>query len=107
MESVNEQSQSILTVNFRDEDYEPVTPSTFKYRIIDVASDTEIKATTTITPLSSSYDITMTANENRIIDATQPFEQRRVTVQWYSGATLIGTGDYVYKVLNLYMVPLT
>jgi len=107
MEAVNEKSQAKLTLTFKDETGALVTPSTFKYQIDDVVSATVIKATIEISPGGSTYTITIPSDENRILNSNNSEEERRVTVQWYSGSVLIGTADYCYKVLNLNKVPLS
>jgi len=102
---VNENSSATLTLTFRNEKGVAVTPTTIKYRIDDLSSGANITPVTSVTPSSSVYDVSIFSNENRIIAPARPYEQRRVTVQWYSGTTLVGTADYVYRVINLNKVP--
>ena len=104
-DTINENSRAILTLTFKDEAGVAVIPTTFKYRIDDVPSGTEMVSIQTITPSTSIYDLTIVSATNRILNSSKPYEQRRVTVQWYVGATLVGTADYTYKVLNLNRVP--
>ncbi len=100
MKIVNEKSSAILTLTFEDESENAVTPDSGIYRIDDIDSGTEIKGDTAFTPSSSTHDITLTATENAIIDSTQPYETKLVTVTFVYG-TKQGTGEYQYKVRNL------
>lgn len=106
MSNVNERCQSTLTCTFRDKNGVLATPTTLKYRIDDILSGTVIKPNTTVTPSTSSYDITITATENRIIETSRISEERKVSCEWYSGTTLIGSADYLYRVINKHKIPL-
>lgn len=97
MDVVNERTRYVLPLTFRDEDGTPVTPVGVTVRIDDVASGTAIRAATAINPVSSTHDLEITAEENRIINAANRIELRRVTVHIQGEAT----GEYLYHVKNL------
>lgn len=100
-----ERSTVIVTVNFIDEDDNPVTPTAATYRIDDKASRTTILAATAIGGLSTSVDLEITPEQNAIIRSRLPFEIRTVTVEWdYDSGTKHGTAQYEYKLINLYGV---
>lgn len=101
MEIVNERSTSIVTLTFRDETGAQVTPSAGTYRIDDAASGTEIRAATPFTPSGSTHDITITDEENRILDVNRNIEERIVTVSFTYGVGKKGSGEYRYGVKNL------
>ena len=102
---VTEGSTSWLTLSFFDEDGNPATPPSARYRIDDVSSWTEIKATTTFIPTEVTYTIKSTPSENRIIDDSRMNEQRLVTVEWTDGVNE-RTDYYEYYVINLSKIPL-
>jgi expansin (peptidoglycan-binding protein) len=101
MQTVNENSTAILTVTFTDENGDAAIPSGGQYTIYDVLSGITIKAWTDFTPSSATHDIEITDEENSIIDDTQLYETRRVTVKWKYGAGKSGTGEFIYRVKNL------
>jgi hypothetical protein len=104
---VNERCQCKLTLTFYDENNVLLIPTTLSYNIKDVYSDTTVKTVTTVSPPSSSYAITITSADNRILDNTLTVEKRKVTCQWYSGTTLVGTEDYEYDLINKFYVLLS
>jgi hypothetical protein len=104
---VNERCQCKLTLTFYDENNVLLIPTTLSYNIKDVYSDTTVKTVTTVSPSSSSYAITITSADNRILDNTLTVEKRKVTCQWYSGTTLVGTEDYEYDLINKFYVLLS
>jgi hypothetical protein len=93
---VREKNTSVLTCTFKDETGAPVTPTAATYQIDD-ESGTSIKAETAFTP----PDITITANENRILSSPKPSERRIVTVKWTYGTDKNGADEYEYLVKNL------
>jgi len=97
MDTVNELSRSVVPITFLNPDGQPVTPASATVRIDDLRSGTVVRAVTAITPTASTYELEITAEENRIIDSTSSSERRRVTVT-VPGET---TAEYVYQVKNL------
>ena len=104
---VNERCQCKLKLTFYDENNVLLIPTTLSYNIKDMYSDTTIKTVTTVSPSTSSYTITITSAENAILDNTLMVEKRKVTAQWYSGTTLVGTADYEYDLVNKFYVLLS
>ena len=97
---VNEGSTAYLEISFYDKDNNAATPSTVTYRIDDLNSGAEIRADTSVSP-ASSVEITLTPDDNKILDTTSAYEKRLVTIK-----TTFGTDDgmneeYTYLVKNL------
>jgi hypothetical protein len=104
LDEFNERATTFITVTFSDEDGTLVTPDAATYRIDDEASRTNIQAATSIGSLSTSVDLEITSEQNAILRPRKPFEIRTVTVEFDYGAGKHGTGQYRYKLLNLYGV---
>lgn len=104
LDSFNERATVTVTVAFTDEDGDPVTPDAATYRIDDKASRTAILGATAIGSLSPSVDIDITGEQNAILRPRKPFEIRTMTVEFDYGSGKHGTGEYNYKLLNLYGV---
>jgi hypothetical protein len=97
---VNEGSTAWLTVQFYDRAGAPEIPASVTYRIWDVASSIEIVPSTSLTP-GSSVEITLTSDDNRILDDTLYREARKVIVTaGFAGSETLNQ-DYVYHVRNI------
>ncbi len=102
LDVINEKTTFVITATFRDLTGELVTPSSASYRIDDVISGSEIRGDTPFTPEGSSYDITISKDENRILDNAHNTEERIVTVKFVFGIdNKEGNGEYRYIVKNL------
>lgn len=106
MATIDEQCQAKLRISFTDENGTALTPTTLKYKIVDEGSRTTILPITSVSPATTYYDVTITADQNRIIRNTKPFELRNVSVEVYSLTTLVCSANYIYRVKNLYKIPL-
>lgn len=107
MDTVNERTTWIVNAAFKDENGVAVTPSSGKYSIVDERSGTEILASTAFTPSSASHDFEVTPTQNRILDAKNTFEERKLTLTFVYNATKEGTAEYSWSVKNLDKVPMT
>lgn len=97
----NEKSTVKVTAVFRDDDEVLVVPTAAEYRIHGGPAETEVLATTPISPLASSVELVITSAQNACLTANQ-FERRRVTVEFdYGSPSQHGTGEYVYLLDNL------
>ena len=98
---VKEGSYAYLQFQVKDASGNPVTPVSATYSVHDVYSGTELRADTSLTPSSSNL-VTLTDDDNVILDTENRFERRRVTVK----STLAGGGkkneSYEYTVQNLH-----
>ena len=106
MATIDEQCQARLRISFTDVDGAAITPTTLKYKIVDEGSRTTIVPITSVSPATTYYDVTITANENRIIKNNKPYELKNVSVEVYSLTTLVCSANYIYRVKNLYKIPL-
>lgn len=86
MDIVNERGTWISTIAFTDEDNAAVTPTLAKYRIDDIGSGAAVRENTVISSLSTSVEINWTEADTQILDSSQPYETRKLTV-WYEWAT--------------------
>lgn len=104
---VNERATFVVRVSFLDEDSVAVTPTAATYRVDDEASRTSLVPVTSLGGLSTSVDIWITSDQNRIVRSRKPFEIRTVTVEYdydSDNGPAHGTAQYKYKLLNLYGV---
>lgn len=107
LDTCNERSTFTVTISFFDEDAVAVTPDAATYRVDDEASRINLVPSTAISPLSTSVDIIITSDENRIIRSRRPDEVRTVTVEFdyeSDNGPAHGTAQYKYKLINLYGV---
>lgn len=101
MVTINEKCTSRLTITFKDETGALITPITASMKIIDVKSGTIIRAATAFTPTSSSHNMYITPEENRIISTKNVTELRRAYVSFTYSATKYGNSEYEYTIKNL------
>lgn len=106
MWKVNERTTVIITVSFFDEDDAPVIPSLVTYRLDDVKTGNAILARTDIIApaLAAVITIEVTPAQNQIISDANPFEIKRLTVEFWYGSGRHGTDEYLYVVKNLVCV---
>ena len=97
---VNENSTAYLTLTFKDKNGNLATPQTIVYTIHCLTNDQEIKGDTNVVP-GSSVEITITPSENAIIDSSNKYERKMVTVTATYNDNDEITAAYEYKVLNL------
>lgn len=104
LDECNERSTWLVDVAFFDDEGNPVTPSAATVRIDDEKNRTNIRPAESISPLSTTVTIEVTADENYIIKSRAKYEVRTVTVGFDYGVGRHGNTEYKYKVLNLYGV---
>ena len=105
--TVNERSDFPLAISFFDEDSVATTPTAATYRVDDEQNRTNLQPVTAFPSLSTSVDLWMESDWNRIIRSRNKSEIRTVTVEYdyesNDGPKHV-TSQYRYKVLNLYGV---
>lgn len=84
--SYKERNSFTATAYFRNSSDAASAPSTVHYRIDDLTTNTAITAWTAATP-GTSVNISITPNENRIIDHSDVWERRQLTVSADKGTT--------------------
>lgn len=98
---VNEGTTAYLTVAFYDKTDVLAAPTTINYRVDDLASGTNIVASTAVGSPASSVEITLTAAANAILDSLNEYEVRVVTITASYGAGGQVQDQYRYRVRNL------
>jgi len=98
MATIDEQCQARLRISFTDVDGAAITPTTLKYKIVDEGSRTTIVPIQSVSPATTYYDVTITADQNRIIRSHKPYELKNVSVEVYSLTTLVCSANYIYRV---------
>lgn len=107
MAEVNEESTSVLSIGFVNEDGDAAVPTAASYRIDDEESGESLKAETVLAGLASSMTIVMASEDNAIVNQRHEYEIHIITIVWdYMGAhgASHGTGQMRFKVLNIYGV---
>ena len=88
-----EESTCFVTVNFIDSDGNPFLPASAQYRLDDVPSGAQILGWTTLTNITASMTITVTAAQNAMINATRKKEVHQMLVQLTDG---FGNVDIIF-----------
>lgn len=99
MQLITEGSAIELSVAYRGDDGSLITPTTLKYRIDDALGDV-ITDWTSLTPASITV-IDIPATANAILDDSQPYEDRLVTVMSDEGLSTQDVTEQRYRVRNL------
>jgi len=100
---VDEKTAARLRITLLDFDDAQEIPNTVTYEIHDVATLTEIRGATGLTP-AGQIDIILMSADNAIIDSTLERERRRVTVKADYGSGQELNGEFDYYVRNLSFV---
>jgi hypothetical protein len=107
MDTVNEATTYVVTVSFFDQDNEPVAPDVAAYRLDDESSNTVILDWTSIASPTEATDVIITSAQNTMVSANSESEVHILTVYFtYGGvASLVGTAEYRYMLINLNEYP--
>ncbi len=101
MKPINARSTAWLPITLLDRAGAPAVPSQLNYRIDCVSTGQAVRALTALPP-AAELEITLSPNDNRIIEPTSSEETRRVTVvASYGSAGDQVTGQIDYVVSNL------
>lgn len=101
METINEESSCLLTVNFKDENGAAIIPTTAYYSIYCESNSSEILAESEIPDPQSEQIIVITQAQNAIILGANNLEMKLVTLRWTYGTGKQGTKEFRYRVRNL------
>lgn len=80
MLTIPEKSRQGFSFIFEDEDLQQFTPGTVRYRVHDPDTDLELLEWTSVAP-DGTVSIILPASINRIVDDSNAFETRVLTVQ--------------------------
>ena len=100
MPIVNEKTTSYITISFRDKNGQLALPAAITYRLDCLSNGTVVLTDTVVAP-ATIIEVTMTPNQNAIINNTNSKENKRLTVTASYGASDSITSQYDYEVLNL------
>lgn len=100
MRNVNERGTLYVTVKFYDLDDALFTPVTAAYRVDCLTSGHEVRAWTDLVP-ATSVTITLTNDDNRIIDSAHSREIRQLVVRYVDEAGNEQKSQAQYRVDNL------
>lgn len=103
-DAVNERTTAYITVSFSDKAGLPAAPASATCKIHDVATGTEIRASTALTP-ATDIEITITPSENAVINPNLAVEKHVLTVVGTYGVSDQVTGRYYFNVRNLGYIP--
>lgn len=99
-EEINERSAAVLTVAFFNKDGDPAAPASVTYRIDCLSTKTAIRVATSISP-GLTIDIPLTSEDTRIINQSNAYETRLVTVTAVYTSDYSSSDEYEYTVKNL------
>lgn len=99
MDIVNERSRAGWRFIPEDEDLEPFTPDTMRWRLHDKDTGVELVAWTDVDP--TDPQVIVPADANRILDDSNAYETRILTVQSDYGTDNQLSNDREYRVVNL------
>ena len=91
-------NSAVLTMTFTDETGALVTPSGGRYAVTDADSETVLLPWTAFTPGASTFNISIPAEINRILDINHDQEIREVSVVLYYGLGNQASGAYQYSI---------
>ena len=98
--TIRERSPVFLTVNFTDENNNPVTPLTVDWRLDDVSNGQEVLDWQSETP-ANPLTFTVPAANNTIIDDSRDSELKEVVVRVDNGAQTEAHETIRYTVENI------
>jgi hypothetical protein len=98
--TILEKSRQGFSFIFEDEDIQPFTPTTVRYRLHDPETDQELVGWTDVTP-DSTVTVIIPASANRILDDSKAYEMRTLTVQSDQGTDDQLSQERTYRVQNL------
>lgn len=97
---VNEGTTAWLDVSFYGKTGTLEVPDSAVYEIWDIESDSQVLTETSL-PAASQVEITLSANDNRVLGQSHQREARRVIVTGTFAGTEKLVQDFVYHVRNV------
>lgn len=94
IDRVMERAETNLTANLLNDSDVPTAPTALQYRIDDAVTGEEILPWTNLTP-AAQVTITVTPEQNRILNRMNRVEERQLTLRGDNEATL---GQIVWQV---------
>ena len=100
MLTIPEKSRQGFSFIFEDEDLQPFLPETVRYRVHDPDTDLELLPWTSVSP-DTTVMVILPATINRIVDDSNAYETRVLTVQSDYDTDDQLSQDRTYRVQNL------
>lgn len=97
----NELSEVIVTVEPRDTNNNPFTPTTARYRVDDCLTEKELVDWTTIAVPSTSMQIIIPGSINAIIGSRRTPEPKVLTVNTDKDLSTQHYEEYIYRIKDL------
>ena len=91
-----------MTINFKDENGDPLAPTTAEWRLDDSEMETAIVAWTNMPTPAASMSVIIPGTNNVIVDDTSIREERVFSIRANSGLPAEAHQEFMYHVLNLY-----
>lgn len=98
---INENSVGYIQISFYNKNGNLETPTSISYRIDDRGSEASVRTDTSFTPVANQIEITLEPGDNAILDDTNEYEYRVVTVTATYGANDQHIEEHEYAVKNL------
>jgi hypothetical protein len=98
---ITESSTSWVDVSFFNKDGTPATPDSVAYSLQCLATGKVLESNVPVTPASSSVEIALTPEDNKIQDENNSYEDKLLTVVATFGIDDQMTDDFIYRVRNL------
>ncbi len=105
IDMVNRENSWLINVSFLDNSGNPVTPTTFNYKIENITANQTIVPATSGAVTGSSLVIEAVPATQQIINASDNSEDLRFTCWFTYGTGREGTGEYDYRIKNLKGLP--
>jgi hypothetical protein len=97
---VDQLSQSYATINYRDMNGNPYTPTAVSWRLYDNTNDLILQDWTAIAgPLSTSSTVTIPPTLNQLTNAASQSEQRVIIFQITVGSVIVAYPFQAYTVI--------
>lgn len=102
MNIVNKSSTSYVTISLKDKAGAAAAPTAITYRIDCLTTGFNVRPWTAVAP-AASVEITLTADDNAIVEESNQRERRRITVvaAYGAGGDDQIVDEYDYEVRNL------
>jgi hypothetical protein len=104
IQDVNERSAAFVTFTHLDRDRALSVPTAVRYRIDCLTHEREILAWTSIASPAAENTVTVTSEQNRIIESGNERERRQLIVETTSSGGALRYDLYAWDVVKIYGV---
>ena len=100
--TVNEKSPLYVTVNFWDENGDPLIPTKAEWRLDDRETEVIIQDWKDMPTPAASMSVTIPGSDNAIVTETNVREERTFSIRANGGLPAEAHQEFQYHVINLY-----